>query len=121
VQSLIATCRLQGIDPYIYLIDVLQRVGQHSASRVAELTPRLWKSTFADNPLALRSTSVHQVGTGDTGPHGAGQRSPPGPRCRAQPRTGQRLVNNAAALPLTLEHPNLAGPDFDAPPDDPRF
>jgi len=51
VQSLIATCRLQGIDPYTYLIDVLQRVGQHPASRVAELTPRLWKSTFADNPL----------------------------------------------------------------------
>ena len=51
VQSLIATCRLQGIDPYTYLVDVLQRVGQHPASRVAELTPRLWKSTFADNPL----------------------------------------------------------------------
>jgi transposase len=51
VQSLIATCRLQGVDPYTYLTDVLQRVGQHPASRVAELTPRLWKSTFADNPL----------------------------------------------------------------------
>jgi transposase len=51
VQSLIATCRLQGVDPYTYLTDVLQRVGQHPASRVAELTPRLWKSTFADRPL----------------------------------------------------------------------
>ena len=51
VQSLIATCRLQGIDPYTYLIDVLQRVGQRPAARVAELTPRLWKTLFADNPL----------------------------------------------------------------------
>ena len=50
-QSLIATCRLQGIDPYTYLVDVLQRVGEHPASRVAELTPRLWKRHFADNPL----------------------------------------------------------------------
>lgn len=51
VQSLIVTCRLHGIDPYTYLVDVLQRVGQHPASRVAELTPRLWKQRFADNPL----------------------------------------------------------------------
>jgi transposase len=51
VQSLIATCRLQGIDPYTYLVDVLQRVGQHPAARVAELTPRQWKLLFADNPL----------------------------------------------------------------------
>jgi transposase IS66-like protein len=50
VQSLIATCRLHGIDPYTYLVDVLQRVGQHPASRVAELTPRLWKQHFADKP-----------------------------------------------------------------------
>ena len=51
VQSLIATCCLQGVDPYTYLIDVLQRVGQHPAGRVAELTPRRWKALFADNPL----------------------------------------------------------------------
>lgn len=51
VQSLIATCRLHGIDPYTYLVDVLQRVGQHPASRVAELTPRLWRQHFAGNPL----------------------------------------------------------------------
>lgn len=51
VQSLIVTCRLHGIDPYTYLVDVLQRVGQHPASRVAELTPRLWKQLFAANPM----------------------------------------------------------------------
>jgi transposase len=51
IQSLIATCRLHKIDPYTYLVDVLQRVGQHPASRVAELTPRLWKTHFADKPL----------------------------------------------------------------------
>lgn len=51
IQSLLVTCRLHGIDPYTYLVDVLQRVGQHPASRVAELTPRLWKEQFAANPL----------------------------------------------------------------------
>jgi transposase len=51
VQSLIVTCRLHGVDPYTYLVDVLQRVGQHPASRVAELTPRHWKQRFAEQPL----------------------------------------------------------------------
>ncbi|WP_220783857.1 IS66 family transposase, partial [Shewanella sairae] len=31
LQSLLVTCRLQGINPYTYLVDVLQRVGQHPA------------------------------------------------------------------------------------------
>ena len=51
MQSLIVTCRLHGIDPYDYLVDVLQRVSLHPASRVDELTPRLWKTLFAGNPL----------------------------------------------------------------------
>ncbi|MGP1680128.1 MAG: IS66 family transposase [Burkholderiales bacterium] len=51
MQSLIVTCRLHGIDPYDYLVDVLQRVGQHPANRVHELTPRLWKQHFASHPL----------------------------------------------------------------------
>jgi transposase len=51
IQSLVVTCRLHGVDPYTYLVDVLQRVAEHPASRVAELTPRLWKQQFAGNPL----------------------------------------------------------------------
>lgn len=50
-QSLLVTCRLQGVDPYTYLVDVLQRVESHPASDVAALTPRLWKERFAANPL----------------------------------------------------------------------
>lgn len=51
VQSLLVTCRLHDIDPYDYFVDVLQRVGQHPASRVDELTPRRWKDLFAANPM----------------------------------------------------------------------
>ena len=51
IQSLISTCRLHDINPYTYLVDVLQRVSIHPASRVEELTPRLWKEHFADDPL----------------------------------------------------------------------
>ena len=39
------------MDPYVYLVDVLQRVESHPASQVELLTPRLWKEHFAANPL----------------------------------------------------------------------
>jgi len=45
------TCKLHGINPHTYLVDVLQRISQHPANRAAELTPRLWKEHFAGNPL----------------------------------------------------------------------
>jgi transposase len=58
VQSLIVTCRLHGIDVYTYLVDALQRIGQHPAARVAERTPRLWKTHFAANPMR---SALHTV------------------------------------------------------------
>jgi hypothetical protein len=51
LQSLMVTCRLHDINPYDYLVDVLQRVACHPAKDVAALTPRLWKQRFASNPL----------------------------------------------------------------------
>ncbi len=51
IQSLLVTCKLQGVDPYTYLVDVLQRISEHPASQVIELTPREWKTRFADIPM----------------------------------------------------------------------
>jgi transposase len=45
LQTLISCCKLEGIDPSQYLIDVLQKVDSHSSRKVHELTPRLWKKT----------------------------------------------------------------------------
>jgi hypothetical protein len=50
IYSLVASCKLIGIDPFAYLRDVLDRISTHPASRIAELTPRGWKA-------ALRPTS----------------------------------------------------------------
>jgi transposase len=60
VQSLLVTCRLHDINPYDYFVDVLQRVGQHPASQVHELSPRIWKQRFAQNPLR---SDLHQPAT----------------------------------------------------------
>ncbi len=43
--SLITSCKLVGVDPELYLKDVLGRVGTHPASRVNELTPHQWAET----------------------------------------------------------------------------
>ena len=51
IQSLLVTCKLHGIDPYTYLVDVLQRIQTHRMSEVAQLTPRLWKEHFAHDPM----------------------------------------------------------------------
>ena len=48
VQCLLATCRLQGVDPHTYLIAMLQGVGRHPAKRTIELTPRVRKTLFAN-------------------------------------------------------------------------
>jgi hypothetical protein len=50
-QSLICSCKMHGIDPYVYLVDVLQRVADHPRSEIENLTPRLWGHHFGDNPL----------------------------------------------------------------------
>ncbi len=65
MQSLIVTCRLHQVDPYDYLVDVLQRVGQHPATRVHELTPRLWKILFSSDPLR---SPLHNSGLANSTP-----------------------------------------------------
>lgn len=59
LQSLLATGRLHDIIPCDYYVDVLQRVGQHPASLVHQLTPRIWKQMFAANPLR---SDLHDLG-----------------------------------------------------------
>ena len=51
---------MHQIDPYDYLVDVLQRVGRHPAERVRELTPRLRKQLFAADPLRA---PLYRLGT----------------------------------------------------------
>ena len=47
--SLIESAKLNGIDPYHYIKDVLTRVWTHPQSRIKELMPRLWKPTGPPN------------------------------------------------------------------------
>ena len=41
--TLVNTCKAYHINPFEYLRDVIERVSTHPMSRIAELTPRIWK------------------------------------------------------------------------------
>ena len=51
MQRLLTSCRLQGVDPYVSLVDVLQRIDTYPAFDVHLLTPRLWTQHFATTSL----------------------------------------------------------------------
>lgn len=42
---------LQGVDVDTYLVDLPQRVSEHRASEVIDLSPRVWKTKFAHCPI----------------------------------------------------------------------
>jgi transposase len=41
--SFLGTCKLNGINPFIWLQDVLQRIGNHPINKIEELLPQNWK------------------------------------------------------------------------------
>ena len=62
--SLVSSCRIQGINPYTYLVDVLQRVATHPQSKVEQLIPRMWKTHFADDTLVSDLQKFHSENPG---------------------------------------------------------
>lgn len=48
--SLVVSCREIGVDPWVYLRDVIERVSTHRASAIAELTPRGWQAARTAAP-----------------------------------------------------------------------
>lgn len=59
-QSLICTCLLHGVSPRVYLIDVLQRLALERGADddVSDLIPRLWKDSYASNPMPCPTEAV---------------------------------------------------------------
>ncbi len=51
IQSLICSCKLRGVDPFTYLIDIMLRLSAQPHSDLTSLIPRNWKLNHKDNPL----------------------------------------------------------------------
>ena len=56
--SLIASCKLHGVNPFDYLRDVLVRVSEHPARDVLALSPKDWKKPAEnlDAPQTIAAT-----------------------------------------------------------------
>ena len=48
IYSLVASCKLNGIDPFAYFRDVLEKVSTHPTDKIDELLPSNWKKPIAD-------------------------------------------------------------------------
>src|SRR6185369_11137928 len=50
--SLIETAKLNGLNPQLYIADLLTRIGDHPARRIADLLPWNWQPAVADRAAA---------------------------------------------------------------------
>lgn len=55
--SLVASCKLAGVDPFAYFRDLLTRLQHHPPDRVHELTPREWRKRFAPQSPATTAAA----------------------------------------------------------------
>jgi transposase len=55
--SLVVSCKLQGIDPFAYIRDVLTRIRTTPTSRIDELTPRGWKQAREESAASAAPTA----------------------------------------------------------------
>ena len=62
LQSVLVTCRLHDVNPYEYLVDVLQRINILPATQVSDLIPRVWKQKFAEKPLRSLLNQIDDQG-----------------------------------------------------------
>lgn len=53
--SVVENCRLLGLDAEAYLIDIITRLGDHPASKVAQLLPRHWAQARQASPESTTS------------------------------------------------------------------
>jgi hypothetical protein len=42
IYSLLGTCKMNNINPYLWLIDVLTRINDHPINKISELLPTNW-------------------------------------------------------------------------------
>ena len=58
IYSLVASCKLNGLDPFEYFRDVLKKVSTHPADKIDDLLPANWKKA---NEKTLNSDTDQQA------------------------------------------------------------
>ena len=57
--SLVNTCLTHGVDPFIYLCDVLERVGSCQNGEIERLLPQNWKTHFGEHGTYNPKLLIH--------------------------------------------------------------
>ena len=73
IMSLVHSARLNGLEPYAYLRDVLERLPTHPASRIAELLPHCWQppeTACLNRPPVVNKGSLDAYGDRARAPRG---------------------------------------------------
>jgi transposase len=55
LQSMVSTCALHGVNPYLYIRDVLLRIHTHPANDLEAIMPWRWDNTVAGNDEQIDS------------------------------------------------------------------
>jgi hypothetical protein len=61
IYSLVASCKLNNIDPFRYFRDILARVSTHPADKIDELLPSEWKKLNAEADADLRDDTTKTI------------------------------------------------------------
>ena len=64
IYALFETCKLNDVDPRAWLADVLARIADHPARRIAELLPWNWKAAQVHAPDLNLRCGIHRMLTG---------------------------------------------------------
>lgn len=62
--TLVENCRLLGVDPERYLIELIGTLQDHPASRIKELLPHRWASTQSTPPAPVAPTAAGEASPG---------------------------------------------------------
>jgi transposase len=60
VYTLIETCKMNDVDPQAWLADVLARLSDHPANKVADLLPWSWKASRQPRSVNARDRAQSQ-------------------------------------------------------------
>ena len=47
IRSIVASCEMHGVNPEVYIADILLRIQHHKNKNIIDLLPHRWKELFA--------------------------------------------------------------------------
>ena len=59
--SFMGTCKLHGINPMVWMVDVLKRINNHPSAKIQDLLPHQWKKMQDEASLEKQEKSIQEI------------------------------------------------------------